>query len=145
MEISALQIATKLQKYQNSRDFRIFHVFIQLWIFTLTTNIWNAISNLAYCTIYCIRVHIWAPEGHRLFKSIGLLQQEFGHFLQNFSKNAIFQMRFSQWRNEIFNFSGRFSESSNDFLSQESRPTGAYLNAYWCKIASKHRGSWKTR
>ena len=35
----------------------------------------------------------------------------------NFTKNAEFQMQFSPRRKKIFDFSGRFSESSNDELS----------------------------
>jgi hypothetical protein len=39
MKIHEHKVALKLQRQQNFGKFLIFDVFVQLWIFTLTTNI----------------------------------------------------------------------------------------------------------
>jgi hypothetical protein len=39
MEIHEPKVTPKLQKQQNLGKFHIFDVFVQLWIFALTTNI----------------------------------------------------------------------------------------------------------
>jgi hypothetical protein len=62
---------------------------------------------------------------------------KFRDFPSNFAKNAQFQLRFSQRRNKIFDFSGRFSESSNDCPSLELQPKFFNLIASRRKIAPK--------
>jgi hypothetical protein len=62
---------------------------------------------------------------------------KFRDFSSNFAKNTQLQLRFSQRRNKIFDFSGRFSESSNDCLSLELQREFFNLNASRRKIASK--------
>jgi hypothetical protein len=51
METHEAKVTLKLQKQQNLGKFLILDVFVQLWIFTLTTNIWELNSNLSYSTI----------------------------------------------------------------------------------------------
>jgi hypothetical protein len=64
-------------------------------------------------------------------------------FITIFVKNSKLQPRFSQRRKNIFDFSGRFSESSNDCLSSELQPFFLNLIAFRRKIASKQQGSQK--
>jgi hypothetical protein len=60
-----------------------------------------------------------------------------------FVKNGKLQSEFSQQREKIFDFSGRFSESSNDFHSRNWQPFFFNLVAFRRKIASKQQGSQK--
>jgi hypothetical protein len=52
----------------------------------------------------------------------------------NFAENTQLQLQFNQRRKKIFDFSGRFSESSNDCLSEEcnhfSSISSRWLNTY---------------
>ena len=66
-------------------------------------------------------------------------------FVAIFAKNGQLHLRFSPWRKKIFDFSGRFSESSNDELSAVLQGFWAYLIASGCKMASKQRGFRKQR
>jgi hypothetical protein len=47
MEIYKPEMTRKLQKQQNLSKIIMFDVFVQLWIFTLTTNIKNVNFNLS--------------------------------------------------------------------------------------------------
>jgi hypothetical protein len=62
---------------------------------------------------------------------------KFRDFSQNFAKNIQFQLRFSQRRKNIFDFSGRFSESSNDCLSPAFQSFFFNLIAFGREIALK--------
>jgi hypothetical protein len=62
---------------------------------------------------------------------------KFRDFSSNFAKNTQLQLRFSQRRNKLFDFSGRFSESSNNFLSLELQREFSNLIASRRKIVSK--------
>jgi hypothetical protein len=106
-----------MQKQQNLGKFPIFDVFVQLWIFTLTKNIWDVNSNLFYATIHIIVKHFWAPQDHRWLQSLKLSFTDFVIFRKNFAKITQLQLRFSQRRKKIFDFSDRFSESWNNCLS----------------------------
>jgi hypothetical protein len=66
-------------------------------------------------------------------------------FVTIFVKNGKLQIqsRFPQTRKKIFDFSGRFPESSNDCLSLELQPYFFNSIATRRKIASKQQGSQK--
>ena len=117
VEIHEPKVTPKLQKQQNLCKFLIFDVFVQLWIFTLTTNIKNVNSHLSYATIYIIGKHFWAPQDHRWPQSLKLSVINFVIFRQILQKTLNFKLRFSQRRNKIIDFSGKFSESWNNCLS----------------------------
>jgi hypothetical protein len=131
-----------MQKQQNLGKFPI---FVQLWIFTLTTIIENVNSNLSYATIYIIGKHFWEPPDHRWPQSLKLSFTNFVIFRKNFAKITQLQLRFSQRRKKIFDLSDRFSESSNDCLSVsvELQQFFSYLIAFSFrrKIALKQCGS----
>jgi hypothetical protein len=132
-----------MQKQQNLGKFPIFDVFVQLWIFTLTTNIENVNSNLSYATMYIIGKHFWEPPDHRWPQSLKLSFTNFVIFGKNFAKITQLQLRFFQRRKKIFDSSGRFSESSNDCYSVlvELQQFFSSLVAFRRKIALKECGS----
>jgi hypothetical protein len=70
MEIHEPKVTLKSQKQQNFCKFLIFDVFVQLWIFTLTTNIESVNSHLSYATIHIIDQYFWAPQDHRWPQSL---------------------------------------------------------------------------
>ena len=51
MEIHEPKVTPKLQNQQNLGKFLIFDVFVQLWIFTLTTNIW-VVNSIKTTSVY---------------------------------------------------------------------------------------------
>jgi hypothetical protein len=62
---------------------------------------------------------------------------KFRDFSSNFAKNTQLQLRFSQRKKKIFDCSGRFSESSNNYLSLGLQPEFFNLIAFRRKIAPK--------
>jgi hypothetical protein len=83
-----------LQKEQNLGKFLIFDVFVQLWIFTLTTNIRNVTSNLSYATIHIIGKHVWASQDHRWSQSLKLSFINFVIFRKILQKTLNFKCDF---------------------------------------------------
>ena len=56
------KVTLKSQKQKNLGKFLIFDVFVQLWIFTLTTNIWDVNSNLSYSKKHSITIAIFSKK-----------------------------------------------------------------------------------
>ena len=143
-----MKIASKSKKSAKKRKFKIYK--FQRFAYNFRFLPWLQIFNMVFLTYLLAQLTLFPTifEIHKVTgspKGTKVRSVNFVVFVTFFGKNGQLQLRFSPWRKKIFDFSGKFSESSNDFLSQESRPTGAYLNAYWCKIASKHRGFKKSR
>ena len=94
MEIHEPKVTPKLQNQQNLGKFLIFDVFVQLWIFTLTTNIRNMNSHLSYATIHIIGKHYWAPQDHRWPQSLKLSVINFVIFRKILQKTLNFNCDF---------------------------------------------------
>ena len=88
------KVTPKLQNQQNLGKFLIFDVFVQLWIFTLTTNIKNVNSHLSYATIHIIGKHFWAPQDHRWPQSLKLSVINFVIFRKILQKTLNFNCDF---------------------------------------------------
>jgi hypothetical protein len=65
MEIYKPEVTRKLQKQQNLGKFLIFDVCVQLWIFTLSTNIRNVNFILSHATLHIIGKYFCASQEHR--------------------------------------------------------------------------------
>ena len=94
IEIHEPKVTPKLQKQQNLGKFLIFDVFVQLWIFTLTTNIKNVNSHLSYATIHIIGKHFWAPQDHWWPQSLKLSVINFVIFRKILQKTLNFNCDF---------------------------------------------------
>jgi hypothetical protein len=94
MEIHEPKVTPKLQKKQNLGKFLIFDVFLQLWIFTLTTNIWDVNSHLSYATIHIIGKHFWASQDHRWPQSLKVSVTNFVIFRKILQKTLNFNCDF---------------------------------------------------
>ena len=88
------QVTPKMQNRQNLGKFPIFDVFVQLWIFTLTTNIKNVNSYLSYAKIYITGKHFWAPQDHRWPQSLKLSFTNFVIFRKILQKTLNFNCDF---------------------------------------------------
>jgi hypothetical protein len=121
-------------------NFSFLRIFVQLWIFTPTTNIWDVNSKLFYDTMLIIDKHFWAPQDHWWSQSLKLCFPNFVVFRQILQKNTELQLQFSQWRKKIFDFSGRFSESSNKLSFTALQPFSLNLIAFRRKISPKQWG-----
>jgi hypothetical protein len=89
-----LPLKLKLQKQKNLGKFLIFDVFVQLWIFTFTTNIRNVNFNLSYAIMHIIGKHFWAPQDHRWPQSLKLSFINFVIFRQILQKTLNFNCDF---------------------------------------------------
>ena len=94
VEIHEPKVTPKLQNQQNLGKFLIFDVFVQLWIFTLTTNIKNVNSHLSYATIHIIGKHFWAPQDHWWPQSLKLSVINFVIFRKILQKTLNFNCDF---------------------------------------------------
>jgi hypothetical protein len=104
IQIHEAKFTLKLQKQQNLGKFLIFDVFVQLWIFTLTTNIWELNSNLSYSTIRIIGWHFWAPQDHGWPQSLKLSFTNFMIFRKIFPKTLNFNCDFLKEGKRYLNF-----------------------------------------
>ena len=94
IEIHEPKVTPKMQKQQNFEKFPIFDVFVQLWIFTLTTNIKNVNSHLSYATIHIIGKYFWAPQDHWWPQSLKLSVINFVIFRKILQKTLNFNCDF---------------------------------------------------
>jgi hypothetical protein len=69
--------------------------------------------------------------------------QKFRDFSSNFAKNTELQLQFSQRRNKIFDFSGRFSESSNNCFLPGCNHFSPISLLEGVKLLQKQQGSLK--
>ncbi len=96
-------------------------------------NFWYFISNLAYYTIYTFINNYWGLQVLQWPISVRRWSPNFVFFNFENSKNAYLCHVISRWRKEIIDFSGRFSESSDNFL----------LNKYCIFLAKMLPSGWK--
>jgi hypothetical protein len=94
MKIYEPEVTPKLQKQQNLGNFFIFDISVQLWIFTLTTDIWYLNSTLSYSTIHIIEKHFWASQQHRFPQSLKLSFTNFVIFRKILQKSLNFNCDF---------------------------------------------------
>ena len=142
LEIHEPKVTPKLQNQQILGKFLIFDVFVQLWIFTLTTNIKNVNSNLSYATIHIIVKHFWAPQDHRWPQSLKLSVINFVIFRQILQKTLNFNCDFLNEGIRYLTFPVDFLKAETIVLQKSCNENPSISLLLGVKSLQNNEGHW---
>ena len=142
MEIHEPKVTPKMQKQQNFEKFPIFDVFVQLWIFTLTTNIWDVNSHLSYATIYIIDKHFWALQNHRWPQSLKLSVINFMIFRKILQKTLNFNCDFLKEEIRYLTFPVDFLKAQTIVFHKSCNENSSISMLLGVKSLQNNEGHW---